>query len=224
MFSVPKKSATDLLLHIWKCIDLPKISKEDFIYMVSFKLFLLSPSKARKLIDQVIKRNYIVQDDNELMSLNPALEKTLSEWQEKRKKSISRKLQMGKEKSLNKDKELSANKDDLGSLLNAFLDKGTLNRAASVSSAAIVIHKLDKEKGIIDAEVSGSKDDPYKMKIDLNEKTIAHDCHDYVSRRAPSKKFCKHLAKLFLILGEEQEETSIYFLNAIAENINDWEF
>ncbi|MEJ2252139.1 MAG: hypothetical protein P8Y97_21065 [Candidatus Lokiarchaeota archaeon] len=51
-FNPPKKSATELLLYIWKIIDLPEISFEDLVYRISFDLYIVPPEKARKFIER----------------------------------------------------------------------------------------------------------------------------------------------------------------------------
>ncbi|MEJ2280058.1 MAG: hypothetical protein P8Y70_20265, partial [Candidatus Lokiarchaeota archaeon] len=109
-------------------------------------------------------------------------------------------------------------------LFNAFSDKGTIARSLSVSENDFDFETLDLSKGIIKGTISGSKDVPYFLEINSQTKLIIHNCHDFKSRRALNKKFCKHLAKLFLILKEKNENESISLLEKISEKINMWEF
>ena len=108
--------------------------------------------------------------------------------------------------------------------MKAFLDKGTINRTVSISEDDFAISEFNFEKGIIKTEVTGSKAEPYIIEVNTKNKKIIHDCHDFQTKRSVNKKFCKHLAKLFLLLKEKDEESATNFLSEIAENINKWEF
>ena len=57
-----------------------------------------------------------------------------------------------------------------------------------------------------------------------NEKILKHDCHDFQTKRAQNKKFCKHLAKLFLLLKEKDEKRATLFLENITKDVNKWDF
>ena len=43
-------------------------------------------------------------------------------------------------------------------------------------------------------------------------------------RRAPKKRFCKHIAKLFLDLKDNNKEFIVSILNDIADSVNNWNF
>ncbi|RLE79726.1 MAG: hypothetical protein DRJ51_07215 [Thermoprotei archaeon] len=60
----------------------------------------------------------------------------------------------------------------------------------------------------------------YKIVIDLNEKAIVHDCADW-QKLVESKRFCKHLAKLFLSLPQER---ATKLLETIISELDDWDF
>ena len=65
---------------------------------------------------------------------------------------------------------------------------------------------------------------PYIIEISTIEKVLKHDCHDFEAKRAQNKKFCKHLAKLFLVLKDKDEIVATTFLENITKDINKWEF
>lgn len=221
---VPQKDAEQLILYLWKIIDLPKISKEDLLYNISFKFFLISPTKASKLIQQSIKKGFLTQNPDGTISLSDTLQSYLSSWQQKRKNKILRQKKL-KEKQEADLKELQRSKpSDFSTLLKAFLDKGTLNRAVMVTEDSFNLNTLNLEEGIVKGKVSGSRDEPYIIELDADQKILKHDCHDFRERRAPNKKFCKHLAKLFLILQEKNERLTIELLDSIGDTINEWEF
>ncbi|MFX1256425.1 MAG: hypothetical protein ACFFAN_01055 [Promethearchaeota archaeon] len=223
-FSIPRNNASELLLYIWKIIDLPSISFNDLLYKISFDLFIFSPQKATEFIDQSIKNNLLKKDTKDNLSLSENLKKKLQKWQINRKSTILTKFNLSDKKvaiteEIEKDKSSNFN-----ALLKAFLDRGTLNRAAAVKESDFNIIKFDAEKGIIKTEVIGSKEETYYIDINLNNKILKHNCHDFQTRRAANKKFCKHIARLFLLLKERNEESAAIFLNKIGVNINEWEF
>lgn len=221
---VPQKDAEQLILYLWKIIDLPKISKNDLLYNISFKFFLISPSKASKLIQQSIQKGYLTQNQDGTISLSDTLHGHLNSWQQKRKNKILRQQKL-KEKRAAELKQLNASKpSDFSTLLKAFLDKGTLNRAVMVSEDSFNMNTLNLEGGVVKTEVSGSREEPYIIELNTDKQLLKHDCHDFRERRAPNKKFCKHLAKLFLILKEKNEELTIELLDRIGNTINEWEF
>jgi hypothetical protein len=223
-FSTPQKNTEELLLFIWKIIDLPNISMNDLLYKISFELFLQSPEEALEFIQRSIKSNLLKKDENDYLKLTQNLDKKLKNWQLERKNIISSKFNSSRKIDSLID-DLKAEKgSDFSTLIKAFLDKNTINRAANVSNDAFKINALDFDKGLIKAEVAGSKKEYYLIEIDTKSKILYHNCNDFETRRAENKKFCKHIAKLFLLLKEKNERNIIVFLNKIAEDINDWEF
>ncbi len=220
-FLLPK-NAPDLILHIWKIIDLPSILMSDLFYTLSFELFLSPPEKAKLLINKAIQAKILTKDEKGNLSLSHNLEKRFNTWQKNRKETISSNLKKAKE--IPQKIIASEGESGFNVLFKAFSDKGTINRAVTISSSAITIEKCDPIEGIIKATIAGKKEDSYIIDINVSDKQLSHDCHDYKTRRAEDKKFCKHLAKLFMILKTENEKDAEYFLNQIAENIDEWQF
>ncbi|MBD3197466.1 MAG: hypothetical protein GF317_20605 [Candidatus Lokiarchaeota archaeon] len=221
---IPRNDNSKLMIYIWKIIGIPKIKREELIYEISFNLFLMTPHKALETIQKSISEGILVENEDNSLSLSKTLSGKLNRWQQERKNEIQQReehIQKRGKIVANFEKESSS---DFNTILKAFLDKGTINRAVTVSDSAFNLKTIDKKEGKIEAEVAGSKEDPYYIKISKNNKILSHNCHDFVSRRAPDKKFCKHLAKLFLLLKEKEESFSIKFLNYIANYINEWEF
>ena len=221
--AIPRENLPEMLLYIWKIIDLPFISLNDLSYKISFELFLLSPEKARDFILKSIESKFLINDKDDNLTLSQELIKKLKYWQKKEKDEISRKMSFNKRgESVQILNENSKSKFTV--LLNAFSDKGTLNRAATVSSSAFNIFEIDFDKGIIKANVVGTKEDSYYIELNVNNKSLRHNCDDFQNKRAENKKFCKHLVKIFLILKEKNEELSTNILNEIAKNVSDWVF
>jgi hypothetical protein len=222
--SIPKKDPSELMLYLWKIIDIPKVSEEKLVYLISFDLFLVSPAQALKLIQNSIKNDILVKNPDKTISLNNQLKNTLSKWQSKRKKQIRKREQLHTQGETTLKDFKKESQSDFNVILKAFLDKGTINRAVTVSENAFSDQKIDIKGGLLNAKVSGSKEEPYIIKIDMDEKTIMHDCHDFVTRRSRDKKFCKHLARFFLLLKEQDRELATNILNKIADDITEWDF
>jgi uncharacterized protein YecE (DUF72 family) len=105
--------------------------------------------------------------------------------------------------------DFDLSKLNLQDLLLLFIDEGRLKRALDVKEP--VISKFTDE---IKANVGD-----YNIIISLKEKRIFHDCEDW-RKRKDSKLFCKHLARLFLTLGEENKS----IVEEIARDKNNWKF
>ena len=222
-FAIPRKNISEMLLYIWKIIDLPFILHKDLLYRISFDLFLFPPKEAKTFISSCLKNKFLVKEDTNILKLSDELNQQLSNWQKKRKIEIFDKIQAAKKISSLKN-EISKETSNFSVLMNAFVDKGTLNRSVSVSDAAFELLKYDRTEGIIKSKVKGSKKDSYIIEIDTNNKILRHNCHDFETRRAENKKFCKHIAKLFLVLKEKNESLAEFFLSQLAENIDIWDF
>jgi len=218
-FAIPRNNISEMLLYIWKVIDLPVILISDFQYRISFDLFLLSPNKAKPFIDNCIENEFLIKDDNNFVKLSEDLYQQINNWQKKRKLVVLEKMRDRK-----KITHLSKETTNFSVLLNAFVDKGTLNRSVSISEAAFELLKYDHTKGIIKSKIKGSEKEAYIIYIDINNKVLQHNCNDFETRRAMNKKFCKHIAKLFLLLKEKNENIAEFFLNQIAEDIDKWNF
>ena len=156
-FAIPRKSETDFLLYIWKIIGLPIISKNDLIYEISFNLFFDSPEKANLFVDKSIKNNNLVKDDNENLSLSQNLKKNLQSWQIKRRKTIVNKIINRNDEFGVKNNKFFEDDSNYNTLLKAFMDKGTINRAAILSDENFNIKEFDYINGIILVEVVGIK-------------------------------------------------------------------
>ena len=222
-FEVPK-NLPDLILYIWKIINLRNILLDDLIFKISFEMLLIPPNEAEKTIINAIETGLLKRDENDVIRLSENLERKLNLWQEQRKTLINKNLKTQKTREKLKTEFSKDVSNKFNVLLKAFLDKGTLNRAVTVSDEAIKIINFDPDKGHLKTEVKGSKEDSYLIEISINELNLYHNCHDFETKRAKNKKFCKHLVKLFLYLKKKDETTATSFLQGISKDINDWNF
>ncbi len=223
-FAIPRNNNSEMVLYIWKIIELPSISLSDLLYQLSFELFLFSPNDANQFIQKVVDNNFLIEAPNNMVKLSPNLEQKLKNWHLKRKALILEKKESSKKETQEIDNFDKNNVNKFNTLLKAFLDKGTINRAVTVSDSAFNIIKFDPKSKIIKAEVKGSSDVPYHIEISINDKFIKHNCHDFQTNRAKNKRFCKHLAKLFLLLKNKNEKSASFFLESITNEINNWDF
>ncbi|UCC19096.1 MAG: hypothetical protein JSV62_13495 [Promethearchaeota archaeon] len=222
-FAVPRKNNSEMLLYIWKIIDLPFITYDDLLYTITFELFILPPENAKDFITTCIKNKFLVKENNYL-KLSEELNQKLKFWQKKRANEILGKISEVKKINQLKDDIDKKDTTNFSALINAFVDKGTLNRSVSVADAAFEKLEYDISKGMLTSKIKGSKEDSYLIEINTNNKIIRHNCHDFETRRADNKKFCKHLAKLFLLLKNKNENVSEFFLSEIARDIDIWDF
>ncbi|HEC92015.1 MAG TPA: hypothetical protein ENI51_03325 [Candidatus Atribacteria bacterium] len=221
--TVPRKNDIEFLFYIWKIIDLPQIEIEDFIFKVSFELFLETPENIEKLLNNWLKNKILIKNKDGSISLAENLIKRFKKWQNSRRKEINDNIKHRKEFLKQYDK-VKSETSDFNILLKGFLDNGMLKRAITVATEAFNFKKIDFEKGLILAEVKGRIEDSYTIEIDVSKKLLKHNCHDFITRRAKNKKFCKHLTKLFLILDKKNPNGTLKILKEITQNIDNWEF
>lgn len=222
-FAIPRKNNSEMLLHIWKIIDLPFIIYDDLFYRITFDLFIFPPEKAKIFINNCIQKKLLVKDNN-ILTLSEELNLDLKNWHKKRENEVLGKIKAAKKIDQLKNDINKKESTNFSVLISAFVDKGTLNRSVSVSDAAFELLKYDPTQGIIKSKVKGSKEGFYIIEIDINNKILRHNCHDFETRRVENKKFCKHLAKLFLLLKDKNENIAEFFLSNLAENIDMWDF
>ncbi len=222
-FAIPRNDNSEMLLYIWKIIDLPFILIEDLIYRIAFDLFILPPERANYFIINCIKNKLLIKDNN-FVRLSEELDQRLKNWQKKRENEILGKISTAKKVNHLKNDIDKKHSSKFSILINAFVDKGTLNRSVTISDAAFEFLEHDRSKGLITSKVTGTKEESYFIEIDTNKKILRHNCHDFEERRAQNKKFCKHITKLFLLLKEKNHDSAEFFLNQLAEEIDKWEF
>lgn len=223
-FTIPRDNLSEMVLYIWKIIEYPQISLDELYYKISFDFFLYPPNETKKVIESAIKANYLIKTPDNNIKLSNNLEKQLKTWNLNQKDTIIRKIQQLQKQNQERTEFIEENKNQFNILLKALLDKGTINRAAGISDSDLKITEFSPQKGTLKATIKGSKEFPYDIEIDLNQKMIKHNCHDFETKRAQNYKFCKHLAKLFLILRKSDEGWANQALEKITTNIEEWTF
>ena len=222
--AIPRESNTEFLLYLWKIIDLPDITRNNLLYKISYDLAVIPPDKANIFIKDCLNKNLLTIDNDEKIRLSTPLNEKLEAWQKERKKQILKKKNTVKKTAQIINIFEKAETTSFSIILKSFVETGTINRAANIASTAFNIKELDITNGIMKSTVSGSKEEPYYIEIDINKKLLKHNCHDFETRRSKNKHFCKHLVRFLLLLKEKNEDFVEYLLKDLAENIDKWEF
>jgi uncharacterized protein YecE (DUF72 family) len=102
---------------------------------------------------------------------------------------------------------------EIESLLLTFMDMGRLERAKGISDGEVKIEKQTED-------LLAGKIKEYHFLIDSKAKTITHDCDDWIKGTA-TKRFCKHMGKLFLSMNKEQAQK---LLGEISKERDEWQF
>jgi hypothetical protein len=213
-----------LILYLWKIIDLPNITLNDLIFKISYDLFLIPPDRAKEFINSCITNKFLVETEKNELKLSDPLNTELRDWQKRRKNEIKNNIDSVRKINQLKSASEKGKSTNFSKHLKSLVEKETLNRAARVKNEDFDIKELDFKKGTIKATIRGSKEHPYVIEIDLKNKNIKHDCHDFDARRSKNKQFCKHLTKFFLMLRESHKTSTEQFLINISENIEEWDF
>ncbi len=82
------------------------------------------------------------------------------------------------------------------SLMHYFVPAERLQRAEQIEDSELTIR--EQNAGRVDAVIRG-----YHIVIDAEAATISHDCADW-GRVLATKKLCKHIAKLLLLMNREK--------------------
>jgi len=98
-------------------------------------------------------------------------------------------------------------------LLRFLTAPGRLERARDIADEDLSIDRQTPDR--VEATIRG-----YHITIDLNEKVISHDCADW-TKMLSTKKLCKHVAKLLLVLDREKAER---ILKSLCEQEEKWQF
>jgi len=101
---------------------------------------------------------------------------------------------------------------EVGEVLKVLAGERRFQRALEISDSDVSYQVGDRG---VSAKVKA-----YRAEIDKVEKRIFHDCEDW-RKLAESRRFCKHLVKLFLALPRE---IAVDLLSEIVSNLEDWSF
>jgi uncharacterized protein YecE (DUF72 family) len=104
-------------------------------------------------------------------------------------------------------------KESFEELLRYFTAAGRLERAENIGDSELTItSQTDKQ---IEAAIR-----EYHIIIDIDSRTILHDCADW-SKISSTRKMCKHIAKLLIVMDREK---ATEVLKRIYEEKDAWQF
>ena len=112
--------------------------------------------------------------------------------------------------------ESTASPSNLGDQLRIFVSSSRLTRAVGMADNAVEFERVSLNPLKIQATIHGSKD--YLIELDEEKKSISHNCPDWL-RVSVLHRFCKHVAKLLLLLEEEEALRILHSLQS-----DSWEF
>jgi len=103
--------------------------------------------------------------------------------------------------------------DKFNFMLKQFTEKKDLYKSASLKEEDYHISKYATSRQTIKVIIHRLGKEPRFIFIDLAKKMITHGCCRFKElNNEDSKKFCKHLIKLFLILKEKEPDLAISIL------------
>jgi hypothetical protein len=224
MSFTPPKTLQDLLIYVWKIIDLPRINKDHLINAIALDFYLASPSNARELVIKAINAGLLLEDqDTEEIRLSTELEKTVSEWQNEGK---NKRLQI--QSILNESwRNPIPITDDLkfNVYIREIADVIVWEKALKIRTSMIETSQEDFQNIIegsakhFDSE--SEKILQYPFKIDFKNKLITHFCPEYDSLRKAQKKLCPHLAAVF---NRSYAKNKAETMNTVRQMVIDWSF
>jgi hypothetical protein len=150
----------------------------------------MAPSKAHKLVERLQSEGKIIIEDGF--------------------------VKLSTEMMVHTEEPTQTPTTNLGAYLRLFVSSSRLSRAVGMNDQAIEFTRSSQKPLKVEATVHGSKD--YILILDEASKRIAHDCPDW-RRVSVLHRFCKHVAKLFLILEKEE---AIRVLQSLQQE--SWEF
>jgi len=175
MFAVPR-NPLGLVRYAFRALGRDQVTFRELWLFISFDLRQMPPSKARRMIQQLAEEGMLeLRGDWVLLSPRGRSEATT-------------------------EVEASTPLASLGELLRGFVSSSRLSRAVGMDDTAVEITKKTDKPLRIEAVVHGTHD--YSLLLDEETRIISHDCPDWKRTRL-LRRFCKHVAKLFLLLPHD---------------------
>jgi hypothetical protein len=189
MFSVPR-SPVRLVDYAIRALGKDHVPIQRLVFFLSFDIRQMAPSQAHKLIERLQSEDQIIIEDG-LVKLSPEL-------------------------VVETEVPTQTKTTNLGEYLRLFVSSARLSRAVGMNDQAIEFTRVSQIPLKVEATVHGSQD--YILILDEASRRIAHNCPDW-RRVNVLHRFCKHVAKLFLILEKDE---AIRVLQSLQNE--SWEF
>ena len=173
MYTIPR-TPRGLIEYALRALGKNSVPVKDLVFFLSFDLRRMSPSQAQALVHKLQSSGNIIIEDGQ--------------------------VRLGS--TVESKPEPTSTTDDayLGQLLKQFVSSPRLTRAVGMDDAAVRFSQTASPPLRIEAKVFGSQE--YRLVLDEANRRIEHDCLDW-KRVSVLQRFCKHVAKLFLLLNQE---------------------
>jgi hypothetical protein len=166
---------------------------------------------ARRYFDE--PRNRGKYTEEEILFIDSRIDEALKRFSIVDDETAAPRPRIDRRRPLKRSSIDELNRLDLEGLLQRFLGNARLERARSIPDNLVSLSGL--EHNVMAGNVK-----QYKIKIDLKNKVITHDCDDW-KKNIRSRLMCKHLGKAFLAIGNRRATT---ILRRILSEIDDWTF
>lgn len=174
MISIPR-NPLQLVAYAFRALAKDQVPLQQLIFFISFDLRQMPPSRVEKIIQDLHSKGQ-VEIQNDIV--------TLSEEPNLKPEGIS-----------------SISQTELGDLLRVFVSSSRLSRAVGMNDQVIDLKRVSQDPLKIEAIVHGSQ--VYDLVLDESKKLISHNCPDW-QRVSVLHRFCKHVAKLFLLIKNDE--------------------
>ncbi len=223
--SMPK-DLQNQVLHWWKILDSPTIQKDSLVYFLAFDLFIGSIEFVKKTIDEAIHQGFLLENPvKEELQLNNELNSKFLQWQEGgigkvRKMDAILNTPWRDPRKIESDQVYQV-------LISELVDPIIRNKAEQIRSSSISFIQTDFAHlitGIMNEPPTQKSLVEYKFTINPVEKSIFHNCNEFRILRQKEKRFCPHLARVFMKLFVQDKEKTIALLRNIVEQRDSWIF
>jgi hypothetical protein len=223
--SMPK-DLQNQVLHWWKILDNPTILKDDLVYFLAFDLFIGSIEYVKKTIEDAVHQGFLCEDPvREEIQLNTELSSKFLQWQEGgigkvRKMDTILRIPWRDPRKIESDQIYQV-------LISELVDPIIRRKAEQIRSSSISFTQTDFAHlitGTVNDLPAEKSLERYKFSINPVEKSINHGCNEFRNLRQKQKRFCPHLARVFMKLFVQDKEKTIELLRNIVEQRDSWSF
>jgi hypothetical protein len=174
MYRVPRDHL-QLVDYAFRALGKNRVSTQQLVFFISFDLRQLPPSRVMKILQDLQTKGRLEIVDDEVLRPQGVLPE--------------------------QEPSVPTSSADLGEQLQFFVSSSRLSRAVGMTDDAIEFKRLSQNPLRIRAIVHGSR--KYSLELDEELMQISHDCPDWQRVRV-IHRFCKHVAKLFLLLEKDE--------------------
>ena len=189
MYSVPR-NPLHMVDYAFRALGKNRVPTQQLVFFISFDLRQFPPSQVMKILQDLHAKGKIEIVDNEVVRPQGVIHK--------------------------REPSVTSSSADLGEQIQLFVSSSRLSRAVGMSDNAIEFQRLSQTPLRIQAIVHGSQ--KYSLELDEKLMQISHNCPDWQRVRV-IHRFCKHVAKLFLLLEKDE---ALRILRSLQKD--SWEF